>query len=94
MNVSPPIPWADVPVGATVLDHGTPRQVLGNEPFTPLGFRSMPGSEPRRVLLLEGLDAPLITYADATVPLVLLDDIDAIGALVAAGLTIEPIQGA
>jgi hypothetical protein len=92
VNTSPPIPWSDVPVGATVLDHGTARGVLANMPLNPA--HPLGTDRPRRVLLLEGLDAPLIAYADATVPLILLDDIDAIGALVAAGLTIEPIQGA
>jgi hypothetical protein len=91
MNVSPPIPWSDVPVGATVLDNGTPRQVLGNEPLL---AHPLPGSTPRRVLLLEGLSAPLITYADATVSLVLLDDVDAVASLIGAGLTIEPIREA
>ena len=80
MNVSPPIPWRDVPVGAVVLYGGTPRTVVAN--WENCGIC---------LVLLEGDPGSHYPRADDTVQLVLLDDADAVANLAAAGLTIEPI---
>lgn len=93
MNISPPIPWHLVPVGAVVLDHDTPRTVLGNDPLEYgelLYFRLSP-AESWRAVLLEGM-APLIARADITTNLVTLDDTDAAAVLAAAGLTVKEIS--
>lgn len=82
MNVSPPIPWRDVPTGATALIDDTPRRVLDIYAAVPSDWR---------IVLLEGC-LPAQYYGADTVCLVLLDDADAAANLTAAGLTIEPIE--
>jgi hypothetical protein len=77
MNLSPPIPWRDVPTGAVVLLDGVPRTVLVDP-----GHAGMAG--------VEGL--PLFRPETDTVQLVVLDDADAVATLAAAGLNPEPIE--
>lgn len=97
MNISPPIAWRDVPVGAVVLDHETPRTVLANSPINPavinatIGLNLSP-AESWRAVLLEGLGAPLIARADITTHLVLLDTADAVANLRAAGFTVDIVE--
>lgn len=96
MNISPPIMWRDVPVGAVVLDHETPRAVLANDPisqFDPVAtMMRLSPAESWRGVLLEGLDAPLIARADITTHLVLLDTADAVASLRAAGFTADIVE--
>lgn len=82
MNLSPPIPWRDVPRGAVVL-YGIPRRVLVKAPYL--------GAHGLRSVLLEGVP-PFVVNDDAGVQLVLLDDADAVANLAAAGLNPEPIE--
>jgi len=82
MNLSPPIPWRDVPIGAVVLLHGIPRRVLVN-----CTMLDGAGSA-----LLEGVPEMMIFSPADTVQLVLLDDADAVATLAAAGLHPEPIE--
>ncbi len=80
MIVGPPIPWHLVPVGAVALIDGTPRTVLVN---------LVTGDA--CLVFLEG-GAPLTVHRGAPTNLVTLDDIDAIGNLINAGFTIEPVR--
>ena len=94
MNVSPPIAWRDVPVGAVVLDGGTPRTVLVNGPMPHAGVMALKLSpaESWRAVLLEGLGAPLVARTDITTHLVLLDTADAVASLRAAGFTADIVE--
>lgn len=82
MNVSPPIPWRDVPVGAVVLIDDTPRTVLANQDYEAHGWR---------LILAEGM-GPFSVRPDDTASLVLLDTADAVANLRGAGLTTEVIN--
>jgi hypothetical protein len=80
VNVSPPVAWRDVPVGAVVLDDGTPRTVLHKAPSL--------GAHGLRTVLLEGR-TPFVINDGAEVRMVALDDADALATLARAGL--DPI---
>lgn len=87
MNLSPPIPWRDVPVGAVVL-LDQPRTVLAN---------TVDRHGLYCEVLIEGRAEPAHVEADGPnglVQLVLLDDADAVATLAAAGLNPEPVEGA
>lgn len=83
MNISPPIAWRDVPVGAVVLDAaGVPRAVVGR--WENLGTH---------LFLLEGDPASHYFAADdpSTTRLVLLDTADAVANLRAAGFEVTDV---
>jgi hypothetical protein len=81
VNVSPPVPWARVLPGAVVLVDGRPKTVMINA--------QTPDPLTRGVLLEEG--PPFTVLNTDRVPLVVLDLDDAIGNLLRAGFSLEPL---
>ncbi len=80
MQLSAPIPWSLVPIGAVVMLDGAPRTLLSKTPGTGGVFTVLP----------EGLPGGNVLDRD-TVQLVMLDDTDAVATLAAAGLNPEEI---
>lgn len=80
MRLLDPRPWHLIAPGAVVLIDGVPRTVLGHD-----------DALTSRMVFAEGLQ-PIVVNPHSYVQPVELDDTDAIGNMLRAGLTVTPIR--